>query len=316
MTETKHLLTLADLTCEEFWGYVDRALAIKEHPSGYIRALYERTLLMIFEAPSLRTRLSFETAMTQLHGHAINYYTVHSPWGAGKESIEDVARTLSRYCDAVCARIFDHDELVRLAQNATVPVINAMTNSGHPCQVLGDYLTIVERLGRRDDLRIAYLGDAKNNVTYSLMRAARISGSSLKIACPKDARYHPDPAIVAEIETIDPAPGAAIEIHTNPVAAVRDANVVYTDSWMSYRVPADEREQRHRDLDGFRVDAELMADAPDDAIFMHCLPAMRGDEVTAEIIDGPQSVVFDQAENRLHMEKAVLLQLVDAPIAT
>lgn len=307
----RHLLTLADLDVAEIRHLVDRAAAVKTRPSRYIRALYERTLLMIFEAPSLRTRLSFETAMTQLHGHAIDYYTVHSPWGAGKESIEDFARTVSRYCDAVTARVFSHDELVRFANAASVPVINAMTNAGHPCQVLGDLLTIHERLGRIDGFRMAYAGDARNNVTYSLMRAAALLGFELRIACPRDADYVPDPAVVDGLRALGNG-GSSVTVLHDVGEAFRGADVVYTDSWMSYRVPEEEREQRLHDLAPFRVDAAAMARAPAAALFLHCLPALRSMEVSAEVIDGPQSIVFDQAENRLHVEKAILLHFVPA----
>ena len=166
----KDLRTLADLTPGAFDTLIERARVLKLHPQRYVRMLYEKTLLMIFEAPSLRTRLSFETAMTQLHGHAINYYTIHSPWGAGKESMEDVARTLSRYCDAVSARLFSHAEIEKLAAHADVPVIIAMTNDAHPCQVLADFFTIREKLGKHRGVRLAYFGDARNNVAYSLIR--------------------------------------------------------------------------------------------------------------------------------------------------
>jgi ornithine carbamoyltransferase len=306
----RHLLTIADLDPAGFWGLIDSAQLIKRQPTRYIRALYEKTLLMIFEAPSLRTRMSFETAMTQLHGHAINYYTIHSPWGIGKESIEDVARTISRYCDAVTARLFSHADLQNLAANASVPVINAMTNAGHPCQVVGDFLTMVEKLGKREGLQIAYCGDARNNVTYSLMRAAVLTGNRLRIACPDDERYRPETDVVREIAAMAESYPGRVEIVTDPREAAHGAEVVYTDSWMSYRVPPEEKERRIEDLRPYCVDAPLMCEAEKGALFMHCLPAMRGQEVAADVIDGPHSVVFDQAENRLHTEKAILLELL------
>jgi ornithine carbamoyltransferase len=305
----RHLLTLADRTAAEILGLLGRARAVKAAASRYVRALYEKTLLMIFAAPSLRTRLSFETAMTQLHGHAINYYTVHSPWGVGKESIEDFARTVSRYCDAVAARVFSHDDLCRFAAAASVPVINAMTNGGHPCQVLGDLLTIGERLGRTSAFTLAYAGDACNNVTYSLMRASVKLGFDLRIACPDLAEYRPEPQVVAELAHIRES-GGRVEVIDDVAAAVAGADVVYTDSWMSYRVPAEHAERRARELGPYQVTAAVLARAAPGALFMHCLPAQRGMEVTAEVIDGPQSIVFDQAENRLHVEKAILLELL------
>ncbi len=304
----RHLLTITDLSLPEFETILRRATDMKLGPDRYIRALYEQVLLMIFEAPSLRTRLSFETAMTQLHGHAINYYTIHSPWGAGKESIEDVARTLSRYCNAVSVRMFSHEELTKLAVHAEVPVINAMTNVGHPCQILGDFLTMKERFGRETGLTIAYVGDAKNNVTYSLMRAAVMTGNQLRIGCPASEDYSPDPAVTDELASIEGS--GSVSVTPDPAAAVRDAHVVYTDSWMSYRVADEEKERRLGDLGPYRVTESLMALAREDAVFMHCLPAWRGHEVTEGVIDGRQSIVFDQAENRLHTEKAILFELL------
>ena len=312
MTAIRHLLKTSDLSPTEFWQLIDQAIAMKRRPSRYIRALYEKTLLMLFEAPSLRTRLSFETAMTQLHGHAIGFQTAHSPWGVGKESIEDVARTISRYCDAVCARLFSHEELQRLASNSEVPVINAMTNEDHPCQILGDFMTLSEKLSRRSGVHLAYCGDACNNVTYGLMRAALLTGNHLRVACPGDPRYAPSPAVLAELEALAREHPGTVTLTDDPRDAVRDAAVVYTDSWMSYRVPASEKPARLADLARYRVDAALIAQAGPDAWFMHCLPAARGEEVTAEVIDGPRSFVFDQAENRLHAQKALLLQLLGA----
>lgn len=305
----RHLLTLADRSAADIDALLERARAIKRRPSRYVRALYERTLLMIFEAPSLRTRLSFETAMTQLHGHAINYYTMHSPWGAGKESIEDFARTASRFCDAITARVFSHDDLMRFAAAATVPVVNALTDYGHPCQILGDLLTIAERLGRTEGFVLAYCGDARNNVTYSWMRAACKMGFRLRIACPPLAAYAPAPEVLAELDGLRER-GGTVEILDDPAVALRGADVVYTDSWMSYRVPASEKEQRTSDLTAYRIDTDAMARASPSALFMHCLPAVRGMEVTDAVIDGSQSIVFDQAENRLHVQKALLLDLL------
>jgi ornithine carbamoyltransferase len=305
----RHLLTLADLTAAQIRALLARAAEIKAGPSRYVRALYEKSLLMIFEAPSLRTRLSFETAMTQLHGHAINYYTLHSPWGAGKESIEDFARTVSRYCDAVSVRIFSHDELRRFAAACSVPVINAMTNEGHPCQVIGDLLTIREHLGRDCGFVMGYAGDARNNVTYSLMRAAVKLGFELRVACPPLADYRPAEDVLTELERIRESDGRVV-IGDGLRAALAGADVVYTDSWMSYRVPEADRDRRVRDLTRYRIDAGAMCAAAGHAVFMHCLPALRGMEVTDEVIDGSQSIVFDQAENRLHVEKAILLDLL------
>ncbi len=306
----RHLLTTADLDPSTLAGLLDRALELKRHPNRYLRALYERTLLMIFEAPSLRTRLSFETAMTQLHGHAINYYTLHSPWGAGKESIEDLARTVSRYCDAVTARLYDHGDLVRLARAAGVPVVNAMTDEDHPCQILADLLTIREYLGHAHDLRVAYVGDARNNVTYGWLRAAALTRSEITVACPAAEAYRPEARVLDEVRGACARNGGAVRVVHDPREAVAGAGVIYTDSWMSYRVAKEEEAERVAALTPFRVDEALMAAAPPGALFMHCLPAWRGHEVSAGVIDGPRSIVFDQAENRLHAQKALLLDLL------
>lgn len=300
----RHLLTLSDFSAAEIHALLAKAQIIKANPSRFMRALYEKTLLMVFEAPSLRTRLSLETAMTQLHGHAINYYTLHSPWAAGKESIEDFARTASRYCDAMSLRIFAHEELCQFAGASDVPVINAMTNGGHPCQILGDLLTIQERFGRANGFRMAYLGDACNNVTYSLMRAAAIMAFDLRIACPPLQDYRPEESVLAEVGD------RYVTLFEDAGEAVADADVIYSDSWMSYRVPPEQKAARMRYLEPYRVDAAIMGRAANHAVFMHCLPALRGMEVAAEVIDGERSIVFEQAENRLHIEKAILLELL------
>jgi ornithine carbamoyltransferase len=195
-----------------------------------------------------------------------------------------------------------------------VPVINAMTNWGHPCQILGDLLTISERLGRTEEFTMAYAGDARNNVTYSLMRAAVRVGFDLKVACPPDDDYCPEPAAMDDLEALRESKGR-VSVSHDLEAAVADADVVYTDSWMSYRVPEAQKARRLRDLDPYRVDSEVMAGAAGDAVFMHCLPALRGVEVTEEVIDGPQSIVFDQAENRLHVEKAILLEFLGGSLS-
>lgn len=306
----KHFIAIEDLTPKEFQHLINKAETIKKNPVRYARALYEKTLLMIFEAPSLRTRLSFEAAMTQLHGQAINYYTQHSPWGMGKETIEDVAKVVSRYCDVVMARIYSHTELKKLARNSSIPVINAMTNNGHPCQIIGDFLTIKEKLGSIKNIKIAYCGDARNNVTYSLMEACALTGNSINIACPKEEEYAPDKRMVERAKKLAKKHKGSITITHNPGKAVKNADVIYTDSWMSYRIPKEEKEQRMQDLKPFQVNRKLFRKAKKTTVFMHCLPAWRTHEVTKDIIDGPRSIVFDQAENRLHIQKALLLELL------
>ncbi|MBT4576742.1 ornithine carbamoyltransferase [Candidatus Woesearchaeota archaeon] len=308
----KNLVSLSNISPKDFQGLIDKAIEIKSRKSMYTRSLFEKSLIMIFQAPSLRTRVSFEVAMTQLHGSAINYYSENSPWGLGKESMEDVARTLSQYCDVISARIYSHSELKKLAKNASVPVINMMTNDGHPCQILGDFLTIQEKLGKTKGLKIAYLGDAENNVTYSLMRACALTGNSLTIACPKNKEYSPKERVVTETKKLAKKyKNKAAVITTDPLKAAKNADVIYTDSWMSYRIPQEEKNRRLKDLKPFQVNKKVFSQAKKTAVFMHCLPAMRGHEVTEEIIDGKKSIVFPQAQNRLHIQKAILMKLLN-----
>jgi ornithine carbamoyltransferase len=261
---------------------------------------------MIFEKPSLRTRVSFEVGMTQLGGHAIYYNVATSPMGK-KESIADTASTASRYVDIIMARLFSHEQLSELANHSDVPVINALTDFSHPCQILSDLLTIREKKGKLAGLKLAYLGDANNNVTHSLIFGCALAKIDLSIGCPKAEEYKPKPQVLNRANPL--LQGSEI-ILTDAKTAVRGADIVYTDSWMSYHIPEEKRAAREAALMPFQVNKELMALAKPDAIFMNCLPAIRGMEQTAEVIDGPQSVVFDQAENRLHMQKAILLKLL------
>ena len=306
----ENLLSISDLTPEEFNLLIERGEKIKNNYPRYARRLFEKTLLMIFQAPSLRTRISFETAMAQLHGYAINYYAEHSPWAMGKESIEDVARTISQYCDVAAARIYSHSDLKKLAKNSSIPVINMMTNDGHPCQILGDFLTIKEELGKINNIKIAYLGDSENNVTYSLMRATAITGNKLSIACPKSKEYYPKDSVIKETKKLCKKYKGTITIKSKAEDAVKGADIIYTDSWMSYRIPKEQKEKRLKNLKPFQVNRKLMSKANKNALFMHCLPATRGHEVTAEVIDGKKSIVFPQARNRLYIQKSILLTLM------
>jgi len=295
----RHLLSLKDLSKKEILSLVDKGIAIKKNPNKYSTKLKSKTLLMLFEKPSLRTRVSFETGMTQLGGHGIFYSIADSPLGK-KESLEDTSKTASRYVDIIMARLFKHEDIISLADNSSVPVINALTNFEHPCQVLGDFMTIKEQFKRLENLKIAYVGDGNNNVTHSLMYGCAKLGIDLNIGCPKELM--PQQKVISETK-------AKIIIH-DAYSAVRDADVVYTDSWMSYHIPDSEKHRRFQLLRPFQVNASLMSKAKKSAIFMHCLPATRGDEVTADIIDGKQSIVFDQAENRLHIQKAIMIWLL------
>lgn len=308
----RHLLTLEDWSAAQIAEAIALARTVKAHPDRYADALRRKTLCMIFEKPSLRTRLSFEAGMNQMGGHAIYYDTSTSPAGAGKESIADTVRTMCRYVDLIMARLFKHEDLLEMARYATVPLINALTNYSHPGQILADLQTIEEHKGRLAGLKLAYLGDSFNNVTHSLLFACPKMGMHLAIGCPAGPDYEPAPAALAAAQADAARNGVRFAVVHDAAAAVRDADVVYTDSWMSYHVPKDKAAERRKIFGPYQVDGTLMKQARPEAIFLNCLPAMRGMEQTAEVIDGPQSVVFDQAENRMHMHKALMLILLQA----
>ncbi|MBU4459081.1 MAG: ornithine carbamoyltransferase [Verrucomicrobia bacterium] len=307
----KDLLSISDWTAARIRSVIALGLDLKRDPAKYRDAMRDMTLVMLFEKPSLRTRVSFEAGATQMGGHAIYYDLGTSPLGKGKESVEDTARVLSRYADVIMARLFRHRDIVALAKHATVPVINGLTNDEHPTQILADLMTILEKKGRLEGLTLAYLGDGLNNVTHSLMLAAAKVGMNVRIGCPDDPAYRPDPAVVRRTALCAGKTGSAVEITAGAAAAAKGADVVYTDSWMSYHIPEEQMAGRKARFAPYQVNAALMKGARKGAIFMHCLPAVRGCEVTAEVIDGPQSVVFDEAENRLHVHKAIMLHLLD-----
>ncbi|HUO04980.1 MAG TPA: ornithine carbamoyltransferase [Candidatus Binataceae bacterium] len=299
----RDFLDLGSLTAAEFDGLLTLATRLKaelrsglEHP--YLRG---RTLAMIFQKPSLRTRITFETGMAQLGGHAI--YLAPGDIGIGeRESVKDVASNLSRIVDLIMIRTFSHATCVELANTATVPVINGLTDLLHPCQLLADLMTLREHFG--DDLkklRVAYVGDGFN-LANSWIEAATLGGFELRLACPKG--YEPDDAFVKRLRREELG-----VLTSNPAEAVKDADVVYTDTWTSMG-HENEAAQRRRDFKGFQVNDALLKHAGKDAIVMHCLPAHRGEEITDAVIDGPRSVVLDQAENRLHAQKAVMLWLL------
>jgi ornithine carbamoyltransferase len=298
----RDFLALSSLSTAELQGLLRLAGRLKselknglEHP--YLRG---RTLAMIFQKPSLRTRLTFETGMAQLGGHAI--YLAPQDIGIGeRESVKDVARNLSRWVDLIMIRTFSHATCLELAQEATVPVINGLTDLLHPCQLLGDLQTLSERYRDLRNIRIAFIGDGFN-LAQSWIEAASLLHFNLRIACP--AGYEPDKHFVSLIKR-----EAHCLLTDDPIEAVKDADVVYTDTWTSM---GQEREaaKRKRDFKHFQVNGGLMRKARSDAIVMHCLPAHRGEEITDEILDGPQSLVLEQAENRLHAQKAVMLWLL------
>lgn len=306
----KHLISLKDWTSADIFEVLDLAAKVKTVPEQYANALSRKTLLMIFEKPSLRTRISFETGMFQLGGHGIYYDMSTSPMGGGKETIEDSIKVISRMCDIVMARLFNHSDILEMAKYATVPVINALTDNSHPCQILADLQTIQEKKGDLKGLTLAYLGDGFNNVTHSLMFGCLKTGMNVRVGSPEG--YMPAVEVAEDCVKIAEQNGTELVITDDAAEAVSGADVVYTDSWMSYHIPKDEEEARVKVFTPYQVTAEKMALAAADAIFMNCLPALRGCEQTAEVIDGPQSVVFDEAENRLHAQKAVMLKLCGA----
>jgi len=300
-TRVRHFLSLADLTPAEMTALLDDADALKRDPVPHDAPLRGRALAMIFEKPSLRTRLSFDVAMRDLGGHS-SYLSPQEVGLGRRESVSDVARVVSRYVDVVVLRTFAHETLEEFARWSAVPVINGLSDLSHPCQGLADIFTVRERKGALGGVVAAYVGDG-NNVAHSFMLAAAKTGMTLRVASPAGfeplARYR-DLAAAAARET-----GARITYGADPIAAVRGADVVYTDVWTSMG-QEQEYERRRRAFQGFQVNRELLANAKPDAIVLHDLPAHRGEEITDDVIDGPQSAVFDQAENRLHAQKAVL----------
>jgi ornithine carbamoyltransferase len=298
------LLSLMDLTKKDIERLIKIAEDAKKNPSKYSTALRGKTLLMIFEKPSLRTRLSFDVAMKSMGGHTIVIDTLSTPLGE-KESIEDTAKVCSRYVDVIMARLFEHKKLVALKENASVPVINGLTDDFHPVQILSDFLTIKEKKGALKGLKLCYLGDALNNVTHSLLIGCALTGIDISIGCPPQAAPKKSVLDYAKRHA-----SSKIVVTSNPKKAISGADIVYTDSWMSYHINPKLKQKRVRLFKPYQVNKKIVKYAKNDYIFMNCLPAMRGYEQTADIIDGKNSIVFDQAENRLHMQKAILLELL------
>jgi ornithine carbamoyltransferase len=302
----RHFLSLKDWSREQIEGLFDLAARMKADPAAWSESLKGRSLAMVFQKPSTRTRVSFEVGMFQLGGQALflgaNDIQLHRG-----ETVGDTAAVLSRYVDGIMARVFAHQDVLDLARHGTVPVINGLSDLLHPCQALADYFTLRERRGQVSGLKMAYIGDG-NNVCHALMFGAVKLGCPMSVGCPRG--HEPNKLIVKsaarEAQKLGtPAP----EVTPDPMAAVAGADVVYTDVWASMGQEA-EHKQRLETFQGYKVTPEMMAAAHPEAVFMHCLPAHRGEEVDAAVIDGPQSVVFDEAENRLHVQKAVLVTLM------
>ncbi len=299
-----HFLAIADVPAERIRALLELATQLKAARRSGATPLRGRSIVQIFEKPSLRTRLSFDVAMAELGGHCT--YLSPAEVGLGRrESVSDVARVVARMVDAVVLRTYAHETMEEFARHSTVPVVNGLSDLEHPCQALADVFTVRERKGL-DNVTAAYIGDG-NNVAHSLMLCAAKAGLSLRVASP--AGYEPQPRFVELAREAAERTGATIEVGNDPERAAADADVLYTDVWTSMGQEA-EYERRRRAFQGFQVNAALLARAKPDAIVMHDLPAHRGEEVTDEVLDGPQSVVFEQAENRLHAQKAVLCWLL------
>jgi ornithine carbamoyltransferase len=303
--DTKHFLQFKDFSADEFAHLFDRTRAIKERFKRYelYQPLRDRTLAMVFEKASTRTRVSFEAGMNQLGGIAINLNRSDTQLSRG-EPIEDVARVISRMVDVVMIRTFEQSIIERFAAHSRVPVINGLTNEYHPCQILADIYTYVEHRGSIAGRTVAWVGDG-NNVCNTWIQAAAILGFTVHVAAPEG--YEVDDAMTASYRT-------HVRAFADPVEACRGADLVTTDVWTSMGFEA-ENDARKRAFADWMVDADMMRQAKPDALFMHCLPAHRGEEVAAEVIDGPQSVVWDEAENRLHAQKALLEYLVCGRVA-
>ncbi len=302
----RHFLSLKDWSRDEIELLFEQAAAIKASPDSYASALAGQSLAMIFQKPSTRTRVSFEVGMHQLGGRAL-FLSSHDVQLDRGETIADTARVLSRYVQGIMARVYAHQDILDLARHGSVPVINGLSDLLHPCQALADYFTLRERRGGLAGLKLAYVGDG-NNVAHELMFGAVKLSLHFSIGCPKG--YEPNPLIFKSAVREAQKLGSPIpEVSADPYEAVSGADVVYTDAWTSMGQEA-EAQARLAAFQGFQVTPEMLAAAGPDVMFMHCLPAHRGEEVAAEVIDGPQSVVFDEAENRLHVQKAVLVTLL------
>jgi len=298
----RHFLKDDDISPAEQAEIIRRAIELKKSPYSARPYAGPKTVALIFDKTSTRTRVSFAVGVADLGGVPLIIDSQTSQMG-GKESVADTARVLDRQVAAIVWRTYAHSGLEEMAANSNVPVINSLSDDYHPCQLLADLLTIQEHKGRLAGLKIAYVGDAANNMANSYLIACAMAGMHVALASP--AQYAPDTEIVERAKSIAAATGGSVSVHLDPAAAVDSADVVVTDTWISMGQEAD-KAKRIQEFAGFTVDSALMAKANADAIFMHCLPAYRGYEVSAEVLDGPQSVIWDEAENRLHAQKALM----------
>ncbi len=303
--DKKDFLTVQDFDRQTLLRLIETALHMKNNKDKYQDSLPGKKLGMIFQKSSTRTRVSFEVGIQELGGSALFLSPRDTQLGRG-EPISDTAQVLSRYLDILMIRTFAHEEAEELAKHSTIPVINGLTDLLHPCQAMADLLTILEKKGRLEDIKVAYVGDG-NNVAHSLGLLCSKLGLDFSIACPEG--YDMDPAITQKIQANSRETGAAFTTHRKPAEAVEAADFIYTDVWTSMG-QEEESQKRLKAFQGYQVNSSLCSHAKPDFGFLHCLPAHRGEEVSAEIMDGPHSIVFDQAENRLHAQKAVMLALL------
>ena len=303
----RHFLKDDDITPAEQATIIRRAIELKKAPYSERPYAGPKTVALIFDKTSTRTRVSFAVGVADLGGVPLIIDSQTSQMG-GKESVADTAKVLDRQVAAIVWRTYAQAGLEEMAANSKVPVINSLSDDWHPCQLLADLMTIQEHKGKLAGLKIAYIGDASNNMANSYLVACAMAGMTVAVAAP--AEYLPSSKVVARAEHIAGDTGGAVEVHGEPQLAIQDADVVVTDTWISMGQEAD-KAKRLQDFAGYTISAELMAKASPDAIFMHCLPAYRGYEVAAEVIDGPQSVIWDEAENRLHAQKALLTFLAE-----
>jgi ornithine carbamoyltransferase len=301
----RHFLSIDDLSPRELDHLLELSAKVKQSPSDHASGLAGRAVALIFEKPSTRTRVSFEVAVASMGGHPVALSATELQLGRG-ETIEDTGRVLSRYVDCIVLRTFGQERLEHLASTAAVPVINALSDYEHPCQILADLLTVLEKKGEARGLTVAYLGDG-NSVAHSMLLGGAMLGIGIRVATPPG--FEPIPQVVERAGELARESGGVVEVTNDPRAAAEGADVLYTDVWASM---GQEREHDERVLvfTPYRLDGSAVERAADDAIVMHCLPAHRGEEITDEVIDGPRSVVWDQAENRLHAQKALLLWLL------
>ncbi|MFH1552066.1 MAG: ornithine carbamoyltransferase [Candidatus Omnitrophota bacterium] len=299
----KDLITLESLSSREIFDILKLARKLKKAPLARRKALEDKTLALLFQKPSSRTRISFEVAMVHLGGYVL-YLSPREIKMGTREPVRDVACVISRYVDGIVARVFSHQDIVDLARYSNVPVINGLSDLAHPCQALSDIFTIMEKKKTLRKVTLAYVGDG-NNVLNSLLMACAKTGVNMRIAVPE--AYRPPADIFEEASKIAKKKKAHLEMFSDPYDAVRESDIVYTDVWVSMG-QEEERQERLRDFEGFQVNEQLMGEAKKEALIMHCLPAHRGEEIT-DVIDGKNSIVYDQAENRMHVQKAILLKM-------